>query len=569
MHRPQSPDSPSSPDWPASGLSGSGQSVRIPDEPAPAVTGLLETEPAAPVLPCTQGNSSDGPEEGSSADLNLPSSLNDWDSTVEPDFDDYPHDEWSADDTTLEEEEEKSSEADDEGGADDELGLYLRQMGSIPLLTREQEIALAQRLEHLRNRFRAAALLCPLMQLRVAEMFSRIAAGQLALDPHIDVYSSPELRLSRAQILARLPHNLKTLHKLLDELQAVFAAGMRDEFRGGSEPWRRHRLVIMRKCRRLAQELSPRTEILERWMDELIDMADEVSHLILAQAVAPGPSERLRHEKALQETLQRMMMTPPELFTLLRVLRRRRRLYQRARHELAEANLRLVVSIAKRYRNRGLHFADLIQEGNRGLMRAVDKYEWRLKFKFGTYATWWIRQGITRALHDHARTVRVPCHQISLLARLERKRHELSAATGRDPSNDELAAAVGIRLQDTRSLRIAGRNPLSLNDPLGSDGERALEDLLHDQDDSFPGETADRHLLQQRVREVLRSLPVREREVIEMRFGLKDGFSRTLDEVARHFGITRERIRQIESRAIYKLRQPVRARRLVQFADPS
>ncbi|MCS7270960.1 MAG: sigma-70 family RNA polymerase sigma factor, partial [Gemmataceae bacterium] len=354
---------------------------------------------------------------------------------------------------------------------------------------------------------------------------------------------------------------------LLEQEKAIFTAGIRDEYRGNTSQWRRDRWHRLGKCRRLVQELSPRTEILERWMDALTDTADEVSHLLLAHAIAPSPAERAHWEKMLRETTSQVLMTPEELFTSLKILRKRRQIYQKVRQQLAEANLRLVVSIAKKYRNRGLPFSDLIQEGNRGLMRAVDKYEWRLKFKFGTYATWWIRQGITRALHDYARTVRVPCHQISMLARLERKRSELSAATGRDPSNEELAAAVGLKSDEMRSLRIVGRQPVSLNDSLGGDGDHALEDYLPDEHHPLPGENADRRLLQERIREVLRSLPPREREVIELRFGLRDGMARTLDDVARQFGITRERIRQIENRAILKLRRPPRALRLEQFAE--
>ncbi|MBX9628039.1 MAG: sigma-70 family RNA polymerase sigma factor, partial [Gemmataceae bacterium] len=223
--------------------------------------------------------------------------------------------------------------------------------------------------------------------------------------------------------------------------------------------------------------------------------------------------------------------------------------------------------IAKNYRNRGLPFADLIQEGNRGLMRAVDKYEWRLNFKFGTYATWWVRQGITRALHDHARTVRVPCHQIGMLAKIERKRGELSAATGKEPTNDELAAALGVKAEDTRSLRVVGRHPVSLHEPVGGDGERALEDFLSDHHAGSPGEQVDRGLLRDRIGEVMKSLAPREREVLELRFGLKDGTPKTLDEVARQYGITRERIRQIEARGLLKLRQPLRSQRLEEFAD--
>ena len=440
-------------------------------------------------------------------------------------------------------------------------------MGAIPLLTRDKELSLAQRLEHHRNRFRSAALLCPRVLTRVAEKFEQIAAAQVPLDPHVDVYSSEELRLARTQIVARLSRNLHTLKTLLDQEARVFAAGVRDEFRGPASAWRWDRFLRLAKCRKLALELSPRTELLERWTDELTDLADELAHLQMAHAAAGGPSDRAKREKILREAMCRAVMTADELFALVKVLRKRRLAYQRVRKELAEANLRLVVSIAKNYRNRGLPFSDLIQEGNRGLMRAVDKYEWRLKFKFGTYATWWIRQGITRALHDHARTVRVPCHQIATLAKMERKRSEMSAATGREPTNEELATAIGVKTEETRSLRVVGRHPVSLNDPIGGDGERALEDFLSDAQPSNPGEHVDRRLLQERIHEVLRSLAPREREVIELRFGLRDGTPKTLDEVARQYGITRERIRQIEARGLLKLRQPTRAERLEEFAD--
>src|SRR5262249_52969851 len=207
---------------------------------------------------------------------------------------------------------------------------------------------------------------------------------------------------------------------------------------------------------------------------------------------------------------------------------------------LAEANLRLVVSIAKRYRGRGLPFADLIQEGNRGLMRAVDKYEHRMGFKFGTYATWWIRQGIQRALHDHGRTVRVPCHQVGALAAIERVRIELTGNFGREPTVEEIAAKLGSKVDETRSLRVVGRHPVSLHDPVGDDGERALEDFLSDTNVPNPGEHVDNLLLRERLTEVLRSLAPREREVIELRFGLVDGHPKTLDEVARIYNITRE-----------------------------
>ena len=462
---------------------------------------------------------------------------------------------------------EAPAEEESAAGSDDALGLYLRQMGSIPLLTRDKEIALAKLLEHHRDRFRRAALLCGRVLNRVADKFEQIADGLTPIDPNVDVYSSPQLKLSRIQILNRLSRNLTTLKRLLGQESEEFAAGLRDEFPGSTKVWQRVRLHRMHKCGKLASELSPRTEMLERWTGDLVDVADELKHLVKAHAAAGCPHDRAKAAKTLHDATLRAGMTPDEMNAYLKVIRKRRLAYQRVRRDLAEANLRLVVSIAKNYRNRGLPFADLIQEGNRGLMRAVDKYEWQKLFKFGTYATWWIRQGITRALHDHARTVRVPCHQISMLAKIERKRSEMSAATGREPSNEDLAAALGTKLEDTRNLRVVGRHPVSLHEPVGGDGERALEDFLSDHQTVNPGEHVDARLLKDRIIEVLKSLAPREREVIELRFGLKDGTPKTLDEVARIYNITRERIRQIEARGLLKLRQPTRSHRLEEFAE--
>jgi RNA polymerase primary sigma factor len=258
---------------------------------------------------------------------------------------------------------------------------------------------------------------------------------------------------------------------------------------------------------------------------------------------------------------------PDELAGLLRVLGRRRSAYQEVRGQLAEANLRLVVSIAKRYRGRGLAFSDLIQEGNRGLMRAVDKFDHRLGWKFGTYATWWVRQGVTRALADHARTVRVPCHQVAALRALGRVRGELTGRRGGEPSLEEVAAALGVAPQEARALQAAGHQPASLDGPLGGDPENTLQDLLPDPGAPDLVQEVDRKLLRERIDEVLLCLAPRDREVIELRFGLRDGRAHSLDEVAQRFGITRERIRQIESRGLDKLRHPDRSARLAAFAE--
>jgi RNA polymerase primary sigma factor len=452
---------------------------------------------------------------------------------------------------------------------DDTLGLYLRQMGAIPLLNRKEELELSQRLEKARKRYRHAAMLSWPVLDRVVETFERVLAGQLAVDPTIDVVTS--LNLSREQILKRMPFNVRTLRHVL----TVAAADFRQLLRA-STPTARNRLrrSLWRRAHKamaLAEELSPRIDLLERWTDELAAQATKMSQLA-RQIESAGRSradreERTKRTKELRDLMLQVRAFAEEQGRLVHVMERRRARYQRARRDLAEGNLRLVVSIAKRYRGRGLAFADLIQEGNRGLMRAVDKYEHRLGFKFGTYATWWIRQGITRALADHARTVRVPCHQVGMLAAIERVRGELTVKQGREPSVEEIAKVLGLTPEEARSLRVVGRHPVSLHEPFGGDGERALEDFLGDADCSNPGRAVDQHLLKERIGEVLRSLTPREREVIELRFGLRDGHPRTLDEVARTYGITRERIRQIEARGLLKLRQPNRSQRLVEFAE--
>ncbi|HYT93902.1 MAG TPA: sigma-70 family RNA polymerase sigma factor [Gemmataceae bacterium] len=398
---------------------------------------------------------------------------------------------------------------------DDALSLYLKQMGTIPLLNRQQEFALAARLERARRRYRRAALSNWTVLEQLIGTFDRVVAGELNLDRIIDVVAS--LGLDLAAIRGRLLHHLEALRRLWEEAAVA----------QGETPHEARRRL--RRAVRLAEELSPRIDLLNDW----------------TAALKPQTEDAL----------------------LLPVLDRRRRLYQRGRRELAEANLRLVVSIAKKYRNRGLPFADLIQEGNSGLMRAVDKYDHRLGFKFGTYATWWIRQGITRALSDLSRTVRVPCHHLALMRQIERISRELTVARGREPTAEEIASALNITPEQAWTLRTAGRQPVSLDEPRGAD-EQSLEGFLR-ASVGTAGEGADRRLLKQRIDEALATLAPRDRTVIEMRFGLRDGHPRSLEEIAREFGLTRERIRQIESRGLVKLRDPDRSGILAEFVERS
>jgi RNA polymerase primary sigma factor len=452
----------------------------------------------------------------------------------------------------------------------DPFALYLRQMGSIPMLSRPQELELAGRLERLRRRYRHAALCSAAVLDRAADTFEHIRAGEMPLDRTID--EVPSLGLTAGQIRVRLPQQLRQLRGLLDQAREEFRQALRTRSAAARGRRRRAYRSRLRRAVTLAEALSPRTELLDAWTAELQPHAARMGELARQIAAPPRPAagrtEAARWRQELRALMLQLQATPDELAGLLRVLERRRSAYRQARRQLAEANLRLVVSIAKHYRGQGLAFADLIQEGNGGLMRAVDKFDHRLGWKFGTYATWWIRQGVTRALADHARTVRVPSHQVSVLRAMERVRGELTARRGGEPTLEEVAAALGIDPELARVLQAAGHQPASLDGPPGGDqDDGALQDLLRDPGTPDLAREVDQRLLRERIAEVLRCLAPRDREVIELRFGLKDGRPRSLDEVAQQFGVTRERVRQIEARGLKKLRHPDRSARLAGFAE--
>jgi RNA polymerase primary sigma factor len=406
-------------------------------------------------------------------------------------------------------------------------------MGSIPLLSREEEVELTQRLDRLRGRYRRAALWCWAVIARVVKTFTDVAAGTTSLERTVDVL--PGRGLTWESIRAGLPEHLPKLRRLQEAARAEWARPVGP--RSQAQRQRRARLRL-REAVGLAEQLSPRIELLDAWTENL---AQTDPHVALA--------------------------TPQQLAALTRVTALRRTLYRAARSELAQANLRLVVSIAKRYRGRGLSFADLIQEGNSGLLRAVDKYDPRLGFRFGTYATWWVRQGVTRALADHARTIRVPCHHAATLAAIERVRGELTARDGREPADADVAEALDMPLDDLKALGAVGRQTLSIHEAFGSGDDETWANVLSDPRAASPGEEADQLLLKERIDEALRCLTPRDREVIELRFGLRDGKARTLDEVARQLGVTRERVRQIEMRGMVRLRQPERRRGLAAFSS--
>jgi RNA polymerase primary sigma factor len=241
--------------------------------------------------------------------------------------------------------------------------------------------------------------------------------------------------------------------------------------------------------------------------------------------------------------------------------------YDQAKRDLSGGNLRLVVSIAKKYRNRGLPFLDIIQEGNTGLMRAVDKYEYRRGYKFSTYATWWIRQAITRAIADHARTIRVPVHMIETMSKLRGIQKRLLQEIGREPTLEEIAEAADMSHEETKRVMKISRHPISLDRPVGESEDSQFGDFIEDERQQAPSETATSEMLRVRINDVLKTLTYREREILKLRYGVGDGYTYTLEEVGRIFKVTRERVRQVESKAIRKLQHPVRKRRLSSFID--
>jgi RNA polymerase primary sigma factor len=319
----------------------------------------------------------------------------------------------------------------------------------------------------------------------------------------------------------------------------------------------------------LVEELSLRTRRVQpfiRQLEETSQRMDELKQQLVELCRTGAPAEKIaaaRHE--LRELMLRTLESPASLRRRSRQLRGQFRQFEDVKRELSSGNLRLVVSIAKKYRNRGLSFLDLIQEGNTGLMRAVDKYEYRRGFKFSTYATWWIRQAITRAIADQARTIRIPVHMIDVLMKLRNAAKRLLQEMGREPTTEETAAAAGVTLEETERVLDIGRHPISLDRPIGEGEDGCFGEFVQDQGTESPHKLANNGLLRERIEELLKTLTYREREIIRLRYGLADGYSYTLEEVGRIFKVTRERVRQIEAKAVAKLQNPVRSRYLEPF----
>ncbi len=453
---------------------------------------------------------------------------------------------------------------------DDPVRMYLTQMGQIDLLDRRQEVSLAMKIELTRRRFRRKVLECDYALRQVTETLKRVYNGDLPFDRTIKV--SQTENLEKDKILARMPHNLRTLEPLMESNVEDFQRLIDDRSAVRDRDDLREKLRLRRrKTVTLVEELSIRTQKVQPLMKKLEQISQRMDELEAEIESLKGnraaKEERANLEKELQDLMLITLEEPASLRKRVNIMRSRFGEYEQAKRELSGGNLRLVVSIAKKYRNRGLSFLDLIQEGNTGLMRAVDKYEHRRGFKFSTYATWWIRQAITRAIADQARTIRIPVHMIETMSKLRNVSKKLLQDMGREPTIEETANAAGISYEECKRVLKISRQPISLDRPVGESEDSYFGDFIEDHSVESPVNAATNEMLKDKIEGVLKTLTYREREIIKLRYGLGDGYTYTLEEVGRIFKVTRERVRQIEAKAVRKLQHPVRSRQLEGFLD--
>lgn len=459
---------------------------------------------------------------------------------------------------------------DNESWSDDPVRMYLTQMGEIPLLTRKEEISLARRIENTRAAFRRKLLACDYVIRSAVKVLGRVHRGELPFDRTVQV--SVTDRLEKEQIMGRMPHNLRTLEVLLEQNADDYRIATSKSYKMSERraAWKR---LSRRRCRAviLVEELGLRTQRIEPMIETLEQFSERIDQLQAQLDKMKRDRRPLSERKPVlveyRNILRTLQETPTSLRRRVRDLKAVYSKYQRAKRGLSEGNLRLVVSIAKKYRNRGLSFLDLIQEGNAGLMRAVDKFEYRRGFKFCTYATWWIRQAITRAVADQSRTIRIPVHMVETMSRVRNVSRMLLQRLGREPTLEETARAADCTVEEARRVLAMSRYPISLDRPVGNSEDSHFGDLLPDGGAESPAIGAAQEMLRTRISAVLKTLSYREREIIKLRYGLGDGYSYTLEEVGHIFKVTRERIRQIEAKAVRKLQQPSRSAELLGFLD--
>jgi len=451
----------------------------------------------------------------------------------------------------------------------DPVRMYLSQMGSIPLLSREQEINLARLIEMSSAGFRRKVLACDSSIRACIDILERVSRNDLAFDRTVQTAGAHAM--GKEELLGRLDGTISKLRQILvtngEDMKIVRRAKTSKKMR---QKFSRRVCGRQMKAADIIEELGLRTKNLIPMMRRLLSLDGRLRRF---ERELRGGRAASTHVQKLKRRIDRVVREagagPVAFHRRVAVIRKRYRMYERGKQDLSSGNLRLVVSIAKKYRYRGLSFLDLIQEGNTGLMKAVEKYEYRRGYKFSTYATWWIRQAITRAIADQARTIRIPVHMIETMSRLRKISKQMMQELGRGPTVEELAYEADMSIIETRRVLKMGKNPISLDKPIGDSDDSYFGEFIEDTNVESPVSVASYEMLKGKMDTVLETLTFREREIIKLRYGIGDGYTYTLEEVGRRFNVTRERVRQIEAKALRKLQHPVRSRRLEGFLEES
>ncbi len=456
-------------------------------------------------------------------------------------------------------------EAEQASPAEDSVRLYLTEMGSVPLLTKKGEVRLAMRMERGNLKMIKALSRTPWLWRRIIDLRDDLVEKRADARSVIEIETANEEAAARAKAVARVRRHSAKIADLVAEAQTL-AAKTKARSRARKAIRLRWNGRLARKTIEISQEIRQIPLKLDYWVELAAEFQREVPKLIKQAALAQRRRSRSRSKKGAVDILE---LTAPHLKSTLKRVRAGALEAEMARKALVEANLRLVVSVAKKYVNRGLHLLDLIQEGNIGLMRAAEKFDYRRGFKFSTYATWWIRQAITRSLADQSRTVRVPVHMHEQLNKFLRALRQLERELNRPPTNEEIAQRLDTDVLKVESLRSISRTPVSLETPVGQSGESALEELLEDPSSASPMETLMESDVQRKTNAILGTLSPSEAKVLRLRFGIGCEREHTLQEIGREFDVTRERIRQIETKALQALRDPEKAHRLRQLLAAS